>query len=164
MKHNLRRTIEVDELNKVKGIIYKITNETTNKVYIGKSKKSFNDRYLYSKSLNVFTTHNKQLQEDIYDYGINNFTVELLEISINDDELLSELENTYIEKYKGNLYNTNYEKKIICLNDLKIFSSVKECVEYYNLTISNLYAHLLGYKNYSKVKGKKFKYLNQYNN
>lgn len=157
MKYNLRNIAEVEELKQVKGIIYKITNEITQKVYIGETLKSFNERYS-----NIFTSHNKLLQADIYDYGISNFTVELLEKNILDDELLRELEELYIKRYKNNTYNVNYNKSIICLNDLKIFPTVKECVNYYNLSISNLYAHLLGYSNYSQVKGKTFMYLCEY--
>ncbi|CUP04762.1 group I intron endonuclease [Clostridium baratii] len=157
MKYNLRNIAEVEELKQVKGIIYKITNEITQKVYIGETLKSFNERYS-----NIFTSHNKLLQADIYDYGISNFTVELLEKNILDDELLRELEELYIKRYKKNTYNINYNKSIICLNDLEVFSTVKECVNYYNLSISNLYAHLLGYRNYSQVKGKKFMYLCEY--
>lgn len=157
MKYNLRNIAEVEELKQVKGIIYKITNEITQKVYIGETLKSFNERYS-----NIFTSHNKVLQADIYDYGIINFTVELLEKNIFDDELLRNLEELYIKRYKNNTYNVNYNKSIICLNDLKIFPTVKECVNYYNLSISNLYAHLLGYRNYSQVKGKTFMYLCEY--
>lgn len=158
MKYNLRDTMEVKELTEVKGIVYKISNEKTNRVYIGKTEKSFNERYP-----NIFITHNNDLQREIYDYGIINFTVELLEKNIFDEDLLIELENLYIKHYRNNTYNINYKKKIICLNDLKVFFTVKECVKYYNLSISNLYAHLLGYRNYSKVKGKEFMYLSEYN-
>lgn len=55
-------------------------------------------------------------------------------------------------------------RKIICLNDSKIFDSIKECVNFYEISISNMYAHLLGYENYSQVKGKRFKYLDDNGN
>ena len=102
--YNLKDAINIKELNEEKGIIYKITNRLTNKVYIGKSVNSFNFRYLKSKGMKVFTTHNNALQEDLYDYGITNFTVELLEKNILDDELLIELEKSCISQFEQKIH------------------------------------------------------------
>lgn len=70
------------------------------------------------------------------------------------DDYLEASEEEIIDKMK-----LIEPRKIICLNDFKVFFSIKECVNFYEISISNLYAHLKGYKNYSQVKGKRFKYI-----
>lgn len=143
--YNLRHTINIKELNEKRGIIYKITNTLTNKVYVGKSLYSFNERYLKFKNATVFTTHNNALQEDIYDYGITNFIIELLEKDIFDEELLLELEKFYISQFEHNSYNidhnknnkrnrkVNTEPKIINLVDNKTFTTLQSCADFYGI-------------------------------
>lgn len=75
--------------------IYKTTNLVNNKVYIGKSEKTFTPKYLGSGKL---------LWRAISKYGINNFKVELIEYcdDIND---LNTREKYWIAKHSKNSYN-----------------------------------------------------------
>lgn len=73
------------------------------------------------------------------------------------DDYLEATEEKIIDKIK-----LIEPRKIICLNDSKIYYSIKDCVNFYKISISNMYAHLRGYKNYSIIKGKKFMYLDDY--
>jgi group I intron endonuclease len=75
--------------------IYKTTNLVNNKVYIGKSEKPFNSKYLGSGIL---------LHKAILKYGISNFKVELIEYcdSLNQ---LNTREKYWILKYLKNSYN-----------------------------------------------------------
>lgn len=232
---------------KIYGIIYKIENKINNKVYIGQTVKTFNQRY--RNDLAKYT-HNEVLRKDILLYGIENFEIiKELDIAKTKEEL-DEKEIYYINLYDSlrNGYNRtiggdslgsgknnpnsrkvillNFNKifisitqaakrynitnqqisacchdkrksagkfnnrklvwmfydeylekteeeiidkkkvikstEIICLNDLKTFATIAECVSHYNISISNLYAHLNGYENYYQVKGKKFMYLTNY--
>lgn len=120
----LRNIIDTELINKV-GIIYIIKNIVTGKIYIGKSINSFKDRYFksaysYSK---VFRSHNDELQLDLYEYGLNNFTVEILIENILDDEVLRALEEYLILEYSNifEMYNTklNKQKKILSEMELK---------------------------------------------
>ena len=56
----------------VYGIIYKITNKITKKVYVGKTKNGFEIRYGNDIYKN---THNRYLKQDIKKYGIDSFEI-----------------------------------------------------------------------------------------
>lgn len=75
--------------------IYKTINLINNKIYIGKSEKDFNPKYLGSGKL---------LWKAIKKYGINNFKLELLETCKNIDHL-NEREKYWISKNLNNSYN-----------------------------------------------------------
>jgi group I intron endonuclease len=75
--------------------IYKTTNLTTGKVYIGKSSKCFNVKYLGS---------GKILNRAIKKYGKSNFNVELIEECSSEEELnLREI--YWIDFFMSNSYN-----------------------------------------------------------
>lgn len=99
-------------LNKTTMIIYKITNIVNGKVYIGQSQKTFNERYDRKGEgvERVFLQHkaakecgrpyNIHLYNSMEKYGINNFTVEIIEQC----KTVSKL-NTR-EKYYIKMYNS----------------------------------------------------------
>lgn len=88
-------------MNKISGI-YKITNIITGDFYIGSSK-DIKHRWIAHKSSSTFRQHpNSRLYQDISHYGIDNFTIEIIE----ETESLREREQYYIETLKP-VYNTN---------------------------------------------------------
>ncbi|MDK0740199.1 hypothetical protein P7A62_00605 [Clostridium perfringens] len=107
---NLKNVLESNIIN-TNGVVYKITNLVTGKVYIGKTINSFRVRY-FGKLGNckVFRTHNDELQMDLYEYGLSNFKVELLVENILDEDLLAEIEKIAIDEYKKyfHMYNKVY--------------------------------------------------------
>lgn len=85
-----------------KNIIYMIRNKINNKCYIGKSERTFKERY----SRSMKNHHNIHLKKSIAKYGIENFEVIILEKEINDYNELCKLEVQYISLYKS--YNPKY--------------------------------------------------------
>ena len=89
------------------GFIYKITNKMTNKIYIGSTKTSIEQRY--QEHLTAKDT--SSLHKDIQELGPENFDIELVEkIEYIDDETLLIAETTYIMAYDSinSGYNTKY--------------------------------------------------------
>lgn len=130
-------------------IVYKATNIINNKVYIGATTTSLNQRM--QEHLRHAKDINTDFAKDIIKYGGSNFDWEILQEADSKDELYK-LEKYYIEKYntfqsdKGyNMTNggvKNYKlsnkstaylygsknpaaKKIIDLNTLKIYETIK---------------------------------------
>ena len=88
----------------MKGYIYKITNKTNNKNYIGQTSRSINERF----GEHLRDAYNRNSEQPIYrairKYGKENFSVELLEeCNIAD---IDEREIYYINKY--DTYNNGY--------------------------------------------------------
>jgi len=132
------------------GVIYKIENLIIGKVYIGKTTRGFKNRY----NNNVYkNTHNEELKLDIGKYGWDKFDItEILDIAFSHEEL-NEKEQYWINKYKDNIYNIDlltcnlnsciYNrnidnpnikfKKVICIEDEKIFDNYWKCASYYGL-------------------------------
>lgn len=78
------------------GYIYKITNKVNNKVYIGQTIRTIEERY--KKHLFEARRHtNRPLYDSMNHYGYDNFEVELVVEAPNDR--LNELEVFYISKY-----------------------------------------------------------------
>lgn len=135
---NLKNVLESNIIN-TKGIVYKITNLVTGKVYIGKTINSFRVRY-FGKLGNckVFRTHNDELQMDLYEYGLSNFKVELLAKNIFDEDLLGEIEKEAITEYGKyfHMYNKVYNN-ISCENTKLIKRSIIK--DFLNLDIPDNY-------------------------
>lgn len=80
--------------------IYKITNMIDNKVYIGKTLKSF--QYRYGKDWSITTT-NRHLKNAVQLYGKHNFNIDILyTTNSKDKEILSLMEQHFIALYKAN--------------------------------------------------------------
>ena len=65
-------------------IIYKITNKINSKIYIGKTTKTLEERFLKHKYNHK--TQNTYLYKAMRKYGIENFVIEVLEITTHLDE------------------------------------------------------------------------------
>jgi group I intron endonuclease len=92
-------------------IVYCISNEANGKIYIGKTKNSFNYRYYLGRWWEQ--THNKILLEDVAKYGLSRFRVSILEKEVCEDDL-SFIESLYILQTNSlhpNGYNLNYSRK-----------------------------------------------------
>lgn len=92
------------------GLIYKITNNINNKIYIGKTlHSSIEERFQeHKKDYNKKRCEKRPLYDAMLKYGIEHFTIELVEkVPI---ELLSEREIYWIEFYNSykNGYNATY--------------------------------------------------------
>ena len=80
------------------GYIYKITNKVNNKVYIGQTIRTVEERYqrhLYEAKCRT----NRPLYDSMNYHGVDNFTVEVLVEAPN--EKLNELEAFYISEYNS---------------------------------------------------------------
>lgn len=88
-------------------IIYKITNQINNKVYIGLTTCSLEYRWArhITESKNINNT--KHLYKSMRKYGIENFTVEEID-STNDFKELGRLERYYIKQYNSTNPNLGY--------------------------------------------------------
>lgn len=155
------------------GYIYKITCKDTNKIYIGKSESTVEDRWKSHCRAAFLESHgdyNFPFHRVIRKYGINNFIIETIDVS-NDSEELKEK-----EKYWINFYNSYYEGYNATLGgDGKCKYNYDEIVNYYlqnnnsiTLTCKHfkvydqvVYAALksknIDYKNLPKQHGKKYK-------
>lgn len=87
--------------------IYRITNKINGKTYVGKTSKSFGDRWdCHKTQLNGGYHDNKHLQRAWFKYGANSFEFCIIE-SVNDASLLNDMEIKYINHYRniGLCYN-----------------------------------------------------------
>lgn len=95
--------------------IYKITNKVNGKCYIGQSKSIPNRWRQHITDLNNGNHHCFKLQDDYDEYGIVNFSFEVLEICEDENEL-TRLEQVYMNKYSPKLYNS---KRAISSNHIR---------------------------------------------
>lgn len=91
--------------------IYKITNIETQQIYIGQSK-NIRERWREhcKAGLQIDTPGNNKLYSSMIQFGLNNFTFELMEQCSIDN--LNERENYWIEFYKSCDYGLNSNKGI----------------------------------------------------
>lgn len=91
------------------GNIYKITNQINNKVYIGKTLKTIEERFLeHIRDSSRSCEEKRPLYNAFKKYGINNFTISLIE-KVELDQLSSR-EQYWIKKY--NSYSNGYNATI----------------------------------------------------
>lgn len=101
------------------GVIYKITNDVTGKVYIGQTTQGFNNRYgmrgkgaervyNYHKALQrCGRPYNEHLLNSFEKYGIENFSVEeRYDVAFSKEEL-DRLEIEYIKQFKSDIDGYN---------------------------------------------------------
>ena len=91
------------------GYIYKITNKVNNKVYIGQTAKTIEERFA-AHLRNATNKVNRYLYDAMNHYGYENFTVEQLEVSKK--SLLDEREIYWINFYKSNNPDYGYNMTI----------------------------------------------------
>ena len=88
------------------GYIYKITNQINQKVYIGKILETIQSRWSdHRRDYKKSRCETRPLYDAMNKYGIENFTIE--EIEKCDDEILSEREKFWIEKYNSYIGSIN---------------------------------------------------------
>lgn len=89
-------------------IIYKITNQVNNKVYIGKTTRTIEERFKehvcefrhFQKTNKCFKGYNSRLYPAMLKYGIDNFKIEIIEF-LSDDEDINKKEKEYIKLFNS---------------------------------------------------------------
>lgn len=90
------------------GEIYKITNNITGKIYVGKTKRTTKDRWLeHIRDAKNYPFENIPLHKAIIKHGSENFIVEVLESGIDEKEL-NKKEKYYIKTLKSTNSNIGY--------------------------------------------------------
>ena len=145
-------------MQKIYGVIYKITNKINNKCYIGQTIRDFNKRYeatgegiervynFHKNNKKYGIYYNKHLLSSIEKYGLDNFDVnKKLDVAYSKEELDMK-EIYYISLYDS--YNNGYNntrggdgvgsndirsKKIICLNNNEIFNTISDVRNKYQI-------------------------------
>lgn len=112
------------------GLIYKIVNNKTNKIYIGQTKRSLRERKnQHFSELKNQKHYNTQLQEDYNKYGKNSFSFEILENNVKEENLI-EKETYWIQilggMYADNLYNQTDNTTISDFNRSQLIKYNKE--------------------------------------
>ena len=129
------------------GYIYKITNKINQKIYIGQTAKTIEERFqehiIDAKKQNI---KNRPLYKAFNKYGIENFSIELIEECAN--EILSEREIYWIKYF--NSYHNGYNATLggdgktlfdydAIKNALLANKSVKEISELFNCCVDVVY-------------------------
>lgn len=127
-------------------LIYKITNQVNQKVYIGKSAYTIDKRWReHIKDSKKQTLEKRPLYEAFNKYGIENFHIELIEDGLNDEEACIQerywikFYNSYIGFENSNGYNATlggdsrrrYDYKVIADKYLEL-GTVKDVVQFFN--------------------------------
>lgn len=86
--------------------IYKITNEINNKIYIGQTIVSVEERW-YKHKWNALNLQKYALHQAMHKYGIENFKIEIL-TETNSKEDLDRLEKKYIKEYNSFVNQNGY--------------------------------------------------------
>lgn len=89
--------------------IYKITNKVNGKIYIGYTEKSIEERFK-GHCVESKRKHKSAIQDAIYKYGKNSFTIEALYEGTDKEYTLNTMEQYWIDTYKNivgwdNMYN-----------------------------------------------------------
>ena len=87
-------------------IVYKITNQINNKVYIGQTTESLDKRW--RRHCGYQLEDGTYLHNAMKKYGVENFTIEKIAEADNQKDL-NELEYFYINQYRDNCYNIKFE-------------------------------------------------------
>ena len=118
------------------GVIYKITNQVNNKVYIGQTIQNLKDRWYrhcgYSGSKGE---QNMIIKKAIHKYGKENFNIKILEIC--DSVELNEKEKYWISKYNSYKNGYNATKGGQDGSKLpKLINQTEEIIDKYNKGLS----------------------------
>lgn len=92
----------------MKYLVYKITNDINDKIYIGQTTESLNKRFM--RHCGYQLKDNTHLHRAMKKYGCQHFKIELLYVC-NSQQELDDKEFEYISFYKPEqIYNTKLEK------------------------------------------------------
>ena len=132
----------------MEGIIYKITNDINNKVYIGQTIQPLNTRWRSHKVRGKNPSFNTGLYGATKKYGAENFDINIV-ISCDESEL-NEMEIYYIDKY--DTYNNGYNRTIggegvstLQLNPTEVLEkykqlgNMKKVAEYFHCSSSTIW-------------------------
>ena len=87
-------------------LIYKITNKINNKIYIGKTIRSLNTRW--QEHIRDSRNYNTPLYLAMRKYGLENFSIEIIQDDITSVEQLNSLEQYYIQLYNSASHENGY--------------------------------------------------------
>lgn len=179
-------------------IIYAHTNKTNNKKYIGQTRQSPNQRWRGGKGYKGSTYFYHAIQK----YGWQNFYHQILEENIPTQEIANEREKYWINKFQSNnskygynlaeggyvypeqatekmkelwqnpVFYAKFATPVICVNNGKIYKSIKEAARQTNATARGISKNCRGKQNSSGTdeetklplvwafyeKGKEYKY------
>lgn len=112
-------------------IVYKITNTINNKIYIGVTTRTLDERWREHK--NRVKERTSHLYSAFRKYGIENFTIEIIDDTAESQEELFELEKRYIKQYNSNNPDIGYNAtiggdgvKTIELDETKVIELYKQ--------------------------------------
>lgn len=121
--------IKREDLSKEIPGIYKFTCTSNEKFYIGQSEKNVYDRLIKNyKYIARYGTFNPELNNDIYEYGIENFKFEIIAYCSREYSRILEMLLIANESINNGelLYNRNhYQYKLCILKDLNPFLKKK---------------------------------------
>lgn len=125
-------------------IIYKITNKVNGKIYIGKTKRTLEERWKqHYRDVNSKISCFK-LQKAIKEFGVENFIAEEID-SAGTNEEANEKEVYWIKFYNSmnNGYNTSpggkaggHRRKVQAVEDKIIFDTMVDAAKHYGISIS----------------------------
>ena len=145
------------------GYIYKITCKDTKKIYIGKTESTVQGRWKEHCRAAFLESHgdyNFPFHRAIRKYGINNFTIETIDISSDPEELKEK------EKYWINFYNSYYDGYNATLGgDGNCKYDYEEIVNYYlnhgnSITLTCQHFNIYDQVVYTALKSKNINYKN----
>lgn len=94
------------------GEIYKVTNNVSGKIYIGKTKRKTRDRWLeHVRDAKNYSYKNIPLHKAIIKYGAENFQIETIETNIPEEEL-NYKEKCYIKKFDSTNSSIGYNATV----------------------------------------------------
>jgi hypothetical protein len=143
--------------------IYKHTNKTNGKVYIGQTCQKPERRWQNGKGYEG----SPKFWSAICEFGWDGFAHEIIEADITTQELANIREqfwisyyNSYENGYNATLGGTFEEVEVICIEDCIVFNSLSDCARAYNILTQNLSVNCC--KNHKTLKGKHFAYLSEW--
>lgn len=93
-------------------IIYKITNKVNNKIYIGQTTRTLDERIRGYRNDIKFKPNSRPIISAMVKYGFENFTFEILKDNIQSKKELDFLEREYIKKYASLTSQNGYNVEL----------------------------------------------------
>lgn len=130
---------------KVRGI-YKITNKSNNKIYIGESLDVKKRWMEHKNSLNNNNHYNNELQSDYNLYGKDSFDFNLIQECIDEDFVINQAKLIILEAYYINKYRKQNIELYNSENTLQLMLNEEKCLYNQKLERYVLIQHLKKYK------------------